>query len=168
MPFLKVSNINNHDGSNLVCIGKSKTGVNLVVEFQAGFYTARKPLVLEINVFLFLLGSYIVDFHAHNLVTKSLCIFLSNILEKNVFVWKGFGFLLQLCSWLGPDTIDKIAKWEGSIFSEIFVKVVNFLKSCHLSCVLGSSEKETGISNFVCILVKDSGRLREELKFHCK
>ena len=38
---LKVSNINNHDGSNLVCIGKSNTWVNLVVGFLACFLTAR-------------------------------------------------------------------------------------------------------------------------------
>ena len=38
---LKVSNINNHDGSNLVCIGKSNTWVNLVVGFLACFFYWR-------------------------------------------------------------------------------------------------------------------------------
>ena len=48
MPFLKVSNINNHDGSNLVCIGKSKTGVNLVIGFMACFFTGSNTSFLEI------------------------------------------------------------------------------------------------------------------------
>ena len=44
---LKVSNINNHDGSNLVCIGKSNTWVNLVVGFLACFFTGRNTIFKE-------------------------------------------------------------------------------------------------------------------------